>query len=206
MSPEDFVVDNQGDIYFTDDDAGGVWKVNNLGETSHFVEKDKGLISTEGIALSSSGDLIVGDGEVHKVFKVTPNGDVSVFLGEDYGIEKAESMVFDATGNLFIADNEENVLYTLTPDKKLHRTIENQKGFSPETLWYANGVLYITDSHDGKLFRYTPEDGLQTIAVFGGKLAAVNGVTTDDIGNIYVSIQTDLKKKIGYILKLEPTR
>jgi hypothetical protein len=44
---------------------------------------------------------------------------------------------------------------------------------------------------------------LRTIAVFGGKLAAVGGITTDDLGNIYLSIQTDLKKKIGYVLRLE---
>jgi sugar lactone lactonase YvrE len=91
----------------------------------------------------------------------------------------------------------------LTPDKKLHRVIDGREGFTPETLWFADGVLYMTDSDDGKLFKYTPEDGLTTIAVFGGKLAKVNGITTDDMGSIYVSIQTDLKRKIGYILKIE---
>ena len=91
----------------------------------------------------------------------------------------------------------------LTHDKKLHRLIANRDGFSPETLWYSKGVLYITDSLDGKLFKYTPEDGLSVMAVFGGKLHAVNGITTDDEGAIYVSIQTDLVKKIGYLIKIE---
>ena len=44
------------------------------------------------------------------------------------------------------------------------------------------------------------------MAVFGGQLHAVNGVTTDGDGAIYVSIQTDLKKKIGYLLKIEKDR
>jgi hypothetical protein len=52
--------------------------------------------------------------------------------------------------------------------------------------------------------RFTREDGLETIAVFGGKLSYVSGVTTDDRGAIYVSIQSDLKRAIGYIVKLEP--
>ena len=203
LSPEDMVADAQGNIYFTDDDTGGVWKINNFGETKQLVGKDKGLVSTEGIALAPNGNLLVGDGEVHKVFSVTPDGDVSEFLGENYGIGKPESMVFDDKGNLYIGDNDARVLYMLTPDKKLHRVIEGRDGFTPETLWFANGVLYVTDSDDGKLFRYTPEDGLTTIAVFGGKLAKVHGITTDDRGNIYVSIQTDLKRKIGYILKIE---
>ena len=94
-------------------------------------------------------------------------------------------------------------MYLLTPDKKLHRPLENIEGFSPETILYSRGVLYITDSSDGKLFRYTPEEGLRTIAVFGGKLAAVSGITTDDNGSIYLSIQTNLKQKLGYVLRLD---
>jgi len=202
LSPEDMAVDVNGNIYFTDDDTGGVWKINNLGEVSQLVTRSQGLISTEGIVLTPSGDLLVGDGESHKVFKVTTDGNVSVFLGEDSGISKAESMVFDEKGDLFIADNDTKTLYMLTQDKMLHRLIDFREGFSPETIWYANGVLYITDSEDGKLFTYTPDDGLNVLAVFGGKLAKVNGITTDDAGNVYVSIQTDLKKKIGYILKI----
>lgn len=203
LSPEDLAVDAQGNIYFTDDDTGGVWKVNERGETEQLVTRDQGLLSTEGIVLAPDGDLLVGDGESHKVFRVTPAGEVSVFLGEEYGIGKPETMAFDDNGGLYIGDNDANVLYMLTPDKKLHRVIEAREGFAPETIWFANGVLYMTDSSNGKLFSYTALDGLQTIAVFGGKLHAANGLTTDDAGNIYVSIQTDLKRKIGYILKIE---
>jgi sugar lactone lactonase YvrE len=146
---------------------------------------------------------LVGDGETHQIFSVNQGGGVSVFLGKEYGIKKPESMAFDEKGNLYIADNDDNILYLLTPDKKLHRPLENIEGFSPETIWYSKGVLYITDSQNGKLSSYTPEEGLKTIAVFGGKLASINGITTDDKGNFYLSIQTNLKRKQGYILKLE---
>jgi sugar lactone lactonase YvrE len=203
LSPEDFVIDGAGNIFFTDDDAGGVWQINNRGETSLLAGKDKGLISTEGIALAPSGKILVGDGETRQIFSVSRTGEVSIFLGSDAGIQKAESMVYDEKGNLYIADNDADTLYLLTGDMKLHRPIENREGFSPETLWYANKTLYITDSRNGKLSTFTPEEGLKTIAVFGVKLAAVSGITTDDQGNIYLSVQTDLKRKLGYILKLE---
>lgn len=203
LSPEDLIMDAQGNIFFTDDDTGGVWEINKQGKTFQIAGKDKGLISTEGIALSPDGQILVGDGETHQVFSVNRNGDVSAFLGKDYGIKKPESMVYDKKGNLYIADNEDDVLYLLTPDMKLHRPIENVEGFSPETIWYSNGILYITDSRNGKLFRYTPEEGLGTIAVFGGKLATINGVTTDDNDSIYLSVQTDLKRKLGYVLRLD---
>ncbi len=202
LSPEDLVMDGEGNIYFTDDDAGGVWQVDKNGKTFQLAGKDKGLISTEGIAISPFGTLLVGDGETHQIFSVNQNGGVSVFLGAEYGIKKPESMVFDEKGNLFIADNTDNILYLLTPDKKLHRPLENRDGFSPETIWYEKGMLYITDSQNGKLFSYSAEDGLRTIAVFGGKLASINGITRDDQGSFYLSIQTDLKRKQGYILKL----
>jgi hypothetical protein len=42
---------------------------------------------------------------------------------------------------------------------KLHRPLENAEGFSPETRWYANACSYITDSSNGKLSSYTPEEG-----------------------------------------------
>ncbi len=203
LSPEDLVIDSNGNIYFTDDDTGGVWKTDKNGKTFQLAGKDKGLISTEAIAISSFGTLLVGDGESHQIFSVNQSGAVSVFLGAEYGIKKPESMVYDEKGNLYIADNDDNVLYLLTGDKKLHRPIENREGFSPETIWYSKGVLYITDSQNGKLSSYTPEEGLKTIAVFGGKLGSVNGITTDDKGSFYLSIQTDLKRKKGFILKLE---
>jgi len=203
LSPEDLVMDARGNIFFTDDDAGGVWAVNTRGKCFLLAGKEKGLTSTEGIALSPAGTILIGETESHRVLSVNQAGEVSVFLGAEYGIKKPESMVYDDRGNLYIADNEDNVLYLLTPDMKLHRPLENQEGFSPETLWYSRGVLYITDSSNGKLSRYTPEDGLRTIAVFGGKLAAVGGITTDDNGSIYLSVQTDLKHKIGYVLRLD---
>jgi sugar lactone lactonase YvrE len=203
QSPEDLVMDSEGNVFFTDDDAGGVWEVEHSGKAFLLAGKDKGLVSTEGIALAPTGEILVGDGLRHQVYSVSRSGEVSVFLGSGYGITKPESMVFDEKGNLYIADNEDQIVYLLTPEMKLQRLIENQPGFSPETIWYAHGTLFITDSAAGKLYRYTPEEGLKTIAVFGGKLAAVNGLTMDEEGNLYVSIQTDLRRQLGYIVKLE---
>lgn len=201
LSPEDFVLDREGNIYFTDDDAGGVWKIDTENNTSLLAGKDQGLVSTEGIALSPSGEILVGDGVRHKIFSVDRHGSVSMFL--DSGISKPESMVFDEKGNLYIADNHDGVLFMITPGKKLNRLIENVKGFSPESIWYSKGVLYITDSDNGKLFRYSPAEGLKTIAEFGGVWAKVSGVTTDQNGSIYVSVQTHIDDKVSYILRLD---
>jgi len=43
---------------------------------------------------------------------------------------------------------------------------------------------------------------LKTIAAFGGQLKNVQGVTVDDHGNIYLSVQNDLKHKVGEIIEI----
>ena len=202
LSPEDLVIDSKNNIFFTDDDAGGLWEFTAEGAPRLVAGKDKGLISTEGIALAPDGSILVGDGEQHEVFRVTRDGKVSEFLGKEYGITKPESMVFDDKGNLYIADNEDNVLYLLDGNHKLHRLIEHRDSFSPETIFYSKGSLYITDSKDGKLYLYNPSEELKTIAAFGGQLKNVQGVTVDDAGNIYLTVQSDLKHNVGSIIEI----
>jgi hypothetical protein len=202
LSPEDLVIDGDDNIFFTDDDAGGLWEYMANGTPRLVAGKDKGLISTEGIALAPDGALLVGDGAQHEVFRVTKDGLITEFLGKQYGINKPESMVFDEQGNLYIADNEDDVLYMLDKNHELHRIIERRDSFSPETLFYFKGALYITDSHNGKLYVYRPNEELHTIAAFGGQLKNVQGVTVDDQGDIYLSVQTDLKRKIGHIIEI----
>lgn len=201
-SPEDLVRDAAGNLYFTDDTRGGLWRTDRLGRTTALVEPGRGLPSTEGLGLSPAGDLIVGDAPGHRVLKVAPDGRVSILVGPEKGISKPESFAFDGEGNLYIADNRDNILYRLTADGSLHRAIADRDGFSPESLRFAGGALFITDSDHGKLFRYTPEDGLDVVALFGGSLANIQGIAADDSGALYISVQSDLKGRKGYILKL----
>jgi sugar lactone lactonase YvrE len=201
-SPEDLVRDGDGNLYFTDDTRGGLWRTDRVGRTIAVVDPSRGLPSTEGLGLSPAGDLVVGDAPGHRVLKVTPSGQVSVLIGPDKRIAKPESFAFDGEGNLYIADNRDNVLYLLTVDGRLHRVIADRKGFSPESLRFAGGSLFITDSDHGKLFRYSPDDGLNVVALFGGTLANVQGIAADPDGALYLSVQSDLKARKGYIVKL----
>ena len=204
-TPEDLAVDAAGNIFFTDDGAGGVWKIGSDGKADRIAGSDRGIGPSEGIAITASGDILVGDANNHRIMRVAQNGEVSQFLGPGKGVTKPESLAFDEAGNLFIADNEDDVLYLLGSDGELKPLIRERDGFSPETIWYSRGVLYITDSKHGKLFRYTPEQGLQTIAVFGGKLGAPCGITGDETGALYVSLQSDLTGEAGHIVRLSRT-
>lgn len=198
-SPEDVVRDPAGNLYFTDDTRGGLWRTDRQGRTTALVAPDRGLPSTEGLGLSPAGDLIVGDAPGHRVVKVTADGTASVLVE---GVAKPESFAFDGEGNLYIADNRDNVLYRLTADGILQRLIADRGDFSPESLHFAGGALFITDSDHGTLFRYTPAAGLKPIATFRGTFANIQGVAADESGALYLSVQSDLKARKGYILKL----
>lgn len=201
-SPEDLVRDSAGNVYFTDDTRGGLWRIDSAGHTTALVAPGRELPSTEGIGLSPDGDLVVGDAPGHRVLKVRPDGTHSVLIGPEKNISKPESFAFDDSGNLYIADNRDYILYLLRPDGGLHRAIADRSGFSPESLTFAGGALFITDSDNARLFRYTPDDGLNVVAVFGGTLANIQGIAVDEQGALYLSVQSDLKGRKGYILKL----
>lgn len=195
-SPEDLARGPDGTIYASDDDTGGVWRIDPAGRTTRLAQD---LASTEALTLAPGGALLAGDQRAHALFAIAPDGGAARLRG---GIRKPESLAFDPAGNLYVADNADNILYLLTPRGELHRPIRDRARFSPESLYYAGDALFITDSDNGKLHRYTPEDGLSVVAVFGGDLANVQGVTSDDRGNLYVSIQTDLSRGRGYVLRL----
>ena len=201
--PKNLVRDSAGNIYFTDDAAGGLWQIDSHTGPHLLAGKEKGLLSTLGVALSPEGTILVGDGQQHEIFSVTKQGDVSVFLGVEYGIAKPESMAFDEKGNLYIADGRDRVVYQLDTMHRLHPVIDGKGGdISPRTISYFKGALYFTDSRAGKICRYTVGDGCKTIAVFGGALKDVQGITVDAVGNIYVTVQSDSSSKSSCIVKL----
>ena len=198
QSPEDFARGPDGALYWTDDDAGGLWRLAGAGPAQK-VPATSSLTSSEGLAAAPAGAMLVGAGKEGRILMVRQDGRTTLL---PLRIAKPESMAFDADGNLYIADNQDDILYLLTKDGILHRPVAGRDGFSPETLHVSQGALLITDSRNGKLHRYTPEDGLSTMAVLAGELANVQGVTSDQAGNIYLSVQTDLKARRGTVLRL----
>lgn len=201
-SPEDLVRDAAGNIYFTDDNLGGVRRLGPDGRVSVVAAAAQGLPSTEGIALAPDGTLLVGDGEAHRIAAIRPDGSVAEVLGPEAGIGKPESMAFDDDGNLYIADNAAAVLYMRARDGRLTVPIRDREGFSPESIVWVRGALFITDSAHGIVYRYMPETGLQPIAAFVGDLRNVQGITGDGANGLYVSVRGGPDERRGYVLHL----
>jgi sugar lactone lactonase YvrE len=204
-SPEDLVRDPQGNLYVTDDDTGGVWRISPAGEVIALPHAAVAR-STEGLALSAEGSLMVGDQQAQRLLAIGPDRGADVVLARDRGVRKPESLAFDGGGDLYIADNADHILYRLGGDGTLSRVVADREGFSPESLHFTGSELYITDSEHGVLYRYSERDGLAAIAVFTGDLFNVQGITSDGAGNLFVSVQSDLDNKRGYVLRLKRAR
>lgn len=205
-SPEDLVRDHDGNLYVTDDNAGGVRRIDASGRVTLLAGPDGGLGSTEGIALAPDGRMAVGDGDSNRVFAVAPDGKVAELIGAGAGIAKPESLAFDDAGNLYVADNEEDVLYLRTREGRVHAPVRGRRGFSPESIVWAHGGLYLTDSRHGVVWRYTPEGGLAPVALFAGELANVQGIAAAPDGSLYVSVRAGPGERRGYLLRLVPVR
>jgi sugar lactone lactonase YvrE len=197
LSPEDVATNGQGDFYFTDGETGSVWHWNGSLGIRLLAGREQGLRRTEGIAVAPSGDIYVGDGEVHSIFKIASTGFTQVYAT---GITKPEALAFDPDGGLYVGDNAEGKLYYLSHGQS--QLVLHDQQLVPETIaWHGRGLL-IADSVHGRLYRWVPGSIPEVIAAFGGDLRRLAGVTADDHGNIWVSVQTSVKAKKGYVFKL----
>lgn len=205
-SPEDIVRDAAGNLYISDDNIGGVRRIAPDGRVAVVAGPQRGLPSTEGLAITPAGVLLVGDGEAHRIVAIAPDGRMAELVGPEAGIGKPESLAIDDRGYLYIADNEAATLYLRTPDGRIAAPIRGREGFSPESIAWIDGALFITDSDHGVVYRYTPEAGLTPIAAFVGELANVQGITSDGSGGLYVSVRAGDDERRGYILRLARAR
>ncbi|MDB5668445.1 MAG: Immunoglobulin I-set domain protein [Alphaproteobacteria bacterium] len=205
-SPEDIVRDSAGNLYISDDNIGGVRRIAPDGEVVVIAEPRRGLPSTEGLTITPAGVILVGDGETHRIAAIAPDGRMAELVGPEAGIGKPESLAIDDRGNLYIADNEAATLYLRTADGRLTAPIRGREGFSPESIAWIDGALFITDSDHGAVYRYSPEAGLEPIAAFVGELANVQGITSDGAGGLYVSVRAGEDERRGYILRLARAR
>lgn len=197
VSPEDVATNGRGDFYFTDDETGGVWRWNADSGLRLLAGPDQGIRRSEGIAVDGAGDIFVGDGEEHCIFRISPAGLTETFVT---GIAKPETLTFDTQGGLYVGDSGDGKLFYIANGRA--RLVMHDRQVVPETIvWHDDGLL-MTDSVHGRLYRWTPGGLPEVIAAFGGNLRQVSGVTADNSGNIWVSVQTSVAGKKGVVFKL----
>ncbi|TMM49072.1 SMP-30/gluconolactonase/LRE family protein [Qipengyuania marisflavi] len=200
ISPEDLRLSADGTLYFTDDSAGGLWRVTPRG--AERVAGSEGMSESEGIAVDPAGGVDVGDGASGRVFHVSENGVSEELIAAR--MSKPESMVRAPDGSLFVADNRTDHLYRFTAGEA-RREIMLPSDLSPESIALHGSTLWITDSSNGRLYRMEQDGEPETVALFLADFANINGIAAAPNGRIFISIQSDLSAGEGYIVALSPT-
>jgi sugar lactone lactonase YvrE len=203
-SPEDLLVDESGTVYFTDDDVGGLWRITP-GEPATRVDVSSSVAaSTEGIARQDTGEMLVGDGESGRILTFDAQGTLQ-HVWEIAGIRKPESIAKGSDGSVYVADDRSGQIVRRYPDGKAETLLSRRDGLQqPETILWHEEALYIVDNEAGRLMRYRVGGPIEPIAQFGGELRNLQGIACDNEGTIYLSIQTDLRRNRGKLLRLIP--
>lgn len=200
ISPEDLRFDEQGILWFTDDSAGGAWRVDKDGAK----RVDGGAIGeSEGIARHPSGGVTIGDGLSGTLYHVGLSAPAIALRPLDLRIAKPESMVLAPDGSMIVADNREDRLIRITLDG-IAASIALPPDLSPESIALDGDILWLSDSHNGRIYRKRPGQAIETMALFIGDLSNVSGIAAGAGGDIFVSVQADLDNGRGYIVKLSP--
>lgn len=204
-SPEDLRFSAAGALFVTDDSAGHVWRIAPGTPGARAVGGFARPAEMEGIAEGSAGGVLVGDGAGGQVYRLAEDGAAAPMPGGQWRVAKPESMARAPDGSLTLADNRADRLYSYDAAGQRHE-IPLPAGLSPESIAYSGADLWITDSHNGRLYRMRPNQPAETVALFSGDWININGIAAAPDGTIYISIQTDLAARRGVIVALAPAK
>ena len=188
------------------------------------------------LAVDASGNLYVADIGHSLIRKVTPAGIVSTVAGngtQGYGGDNGPAtsaalngpggLAVDAAGNVYIADTQNNrvrmvnptgTITTIVGDGKFAFKGDNGPGPSAELSYPgflaldASGNLYISDSLNFRVRKYTTAGIISTVAGNGSPLSqgdggpaisagvAPVGIGVDGAGNLFISQSNSVIRKV----------
>ena len=161
------------------------------------------IAESEGIALRRDGLVWVGDGRTGRVHAFERDGRPTGPFAGAWKVAKPESMALAPDGALWLADNREDRLLRIEADGAAHEWLLPDD-LSPESIALFEETLWITDSHNGRLYRLRKGQEPAIVALFVADFVNINGVASDDAGAIYISIQSNLDAGEGYVLRMVP--
>ncbi len=208
-------VDANGNVYFSDINAGTIYRWTPDGSVSIFLA---GLNKPNGLMFAASGDLVACEGGNGRLISINPQGQITVLVDQYNGIRFNEpnDLWIDAQGGIYFSDpayqsavvQDGEHVYYLSPDRsQVTRVISD--------LTRPNGLvgspdgktLYVADHGAGQTFAYSiNSDGSLTdkrLFVASGS----DGMELDTAGNLYLTTPKSLKiyTASGELLREIPT-
>lgn len=159
---DDLLFDASGNLFCADYSGDKVFKRSPNGDLSVFVS---GLNTPNGLAFDSQGALFICDNVGNRIYKTDANG---VFL-DTIEVNYPSGIIKDAASDtmIFTTYGAQSTLKKLSPDGNIFDFHAGSPLNGPVGLEYCDGVLYLANFTDRKIFR-VQQDTLIFIAQLPG--------------------------------------
>jgi gluconolactonase len=189
-----------GELFFSDLQARRIYKLNNKGEPSIFLQDSGGA---NGLFFDTSGNLIACQGDLGRLVSISEQRDVTVLADTYQGkrFNKPNDLWIDPHGGIYFSDpaygtkpiqDGEHVYYISADRTSITRVINNM--VRPNGLiGVPDGqILYVADHGDGKVYVYDIKGPgiLSNKRLFVSK--ACDGMTIDRFGNVYITNESSV--------------
>jgi len=189
-----------GELFFSDLQASRIYKINNKGELSIFLQNSGGA---NGLFFDTSGNLIACQGDLGRVVSISEQRGVTVLADTYQGkrFNKPNDLWIDSESGIYFSDpaygtktiqDGEHVYYISADRSSVTRVIKDM--MRPNGLIGApNGqILYVADHGAGKVYVYD----IKGPGILSNKRLFVSkncdGMTIDRFGNIYITNESSV--------------
>jgi sugar lactone lactonase YvrE len=185
-TPYGMAIDAQNNLYITDADIGGVYKVTIDGATEYILLEQGsggGILGPNALAFDAVGSLYLSNGFTHSIVKVLPDGSTESYAGD---LNFPVDIAFDPDGVLYVAQIGSDTVDKIFPDgsrETFVATIRNPNGltFSPD------GQLYVCNNDRGQssVYRILPDGTAEPFVE--NFTQTLEGMAFDEDGYLYAA-------------------
>jgi sugar lactone lactonase YvrE len=190
-SPNDVIVDSQGNVYIADTHNNQIVEVTAAGAASivTFPGLSPALHNPNGVAIDGLGNLYVADSNNSRIVELSAG--VASVIATGGLLSYPDGLVVDTAGDLFIADGANNdIVEVPAGGAAAVLTVTGVGAFAgPQGLAFdVPGNLYIADGGNNRIVEVAPGGAGTVLSITGGvTLNTPLGVAVDGLGNVYIA-------------------
>jgi len=189
-----------GELFFSDLQAGRIYRLDNKGQPSVFLNNSGGA---NGLFFDSSGNLITCQGDLGRVVSISEQLDVTVLADTYQGrrFNKPNDLWIDSQGGIYFSDpaygtkpvqDGEHVYYIRADRTSITRVINDMVRPNGLIGGPDGRSLYVADHGAGKVYAYDiiAPGTLSEKRLFVSK--ACDGMTIDRFGHVYITNESSV--------------
>lgn len=158
-SPSAVAVSPAGDIYFTEAEAGRLWKLGAGQGSPALLAGD--LSRPAGVAVDAAGNVYVSEAGANRIRKLAASGEAQVLPAP--GLKQPQGLASDGQGNLYVADAGNNLIRKISLQGGVTTLADELNGPCGVAV-DADGVVYVADTGFHRIRRLAPGAPPETVA------------------------------------------